>query len=239
MIIKASELNVDDITYSSLKVLDNGAKLIWIANKGAPLIMQLPKMSAPFGVSRWADDKTEKYSLDLSFKGRETDENIQKAYDMFMALDKKIIRDAMENSPAWFKKKIASIDVMEALYHPIVRQPKDDKYAPTIKLPLAYADNAFKCLAFDASKKVVNLADVNLKGAEVVSIVQCTGIWIAGGGAGCSWKVNQLKVFPKPSLNTYAFQDDDDDAVADADDADAVGERSTGAQGSDDDDLDI
>lgn len=209
MITKAVELKTEDLSYSPLKVLDNGGKMVWIAHKGAPLIMQLPKMTAPFGISRWADDKVEKYSLDLSFKG--DDENVAKAHEIFKSLDTKIVQDAMDNSPAWFKKKISSVEVMEALYHPIVRVPKDPKYADTIKLPLAYDGGNFKCLAFDTTKKPVNLLDINAKGAVVTSIIQCTGIWIAGGKFGCSWKVLQLKIAPKPSLAAYAFKDDDDE----------------------------
>jgi hypothetical protein len=48
----------------------------------------------------------------------------------------------------------------------------------------------------DAARAPINFEDVmdNLKGARISAIVQCAGVWIAGGKFGCSWKVLWLKI---------------------------------------------
>ncbi len=218
-VTKCFDVDVADVSFSSQpKILDNGGKMVWISYKGSPLIVQLPKMKAPFGVSRWCDDKgnVEKYSLDLSFGG--SDERVAQTLEILKKMDEKILQSGMENSMNWFKKKFSSTEVMEALYYPIVRQPKDEKYAPTIKLPLAFANGEFKFTAYDNTKdhNKVDLLDVNTKGCDVTAIIQATGLWIAGGKFGCSWKVQQLRVAPRESLPAYAFVDDDDEVDAGA-----------------------
>ena len=214
-VTKAFEINVPNISYSSQpKILDNGGKMVWIAYNNSPLIVQLPTMKAPFGVSRWCDDKgnVEKYSLDLSFGG--SSDKVAKTLEIFKSLDMKILQDGMDNSMNWFKKKYTSVEVMEALYYPIVRQPKEEKYSPTIKLPLAFGDGTFKFNAFDNNKNKIDLLDVNTKGVDVTAIIQCTGLWIAGGKFGCSWKVQQLRLTPRATLPDYAFVDDDEEVDA-------------------------
>ena len=43
--------------------------------------------------------------------------------------------------------------------------------------------------------------------AHVTAIVECTGVWIAGGNYGCNWRIRQLKVQP-PDAHAYMFDDD-------------------------------
>jgi hypothetical protein len=214
-IVRSSDISVEDISFSKqVKTLESGYKMVWVTYKNAPLIIQLPKMKAPFGLGKWTDEKgvVEKYSLDLSFAGKDSNEKLQATYDMFHALDEKVVDAALENSVEWFKKRYTSKEVMEALYTPIVKQPKDDKYAPTIKLPMKEtAGGDFVCKVFDTNRSEINMKEIDCKGSDVQAIVQCSHVWIAGGKCGVSWKVSQLKVQPRPALTEYAFQPDEDD----------------------------
>lgn len=212
IVIKTQDVNVENITYANnVKTLDNGGKMVWMGYSGRPLIMQLPTMKAPFGVSEWSDEKTgtKKYYFDLSFDGMAANEELAKTYEMFKAMDAKVLNDGMDNSMAWFKKRYTSIEIMDALFSPSVKMPKDEKYSPTIKLPLAQSQGEFKCGVFDGDRNRVNILDMNTKGAEVTAIIQLVGIWLAGGKFGVSWKVQQLRIIPRTRLTDYAFLDDD------------------------------
>ena len=64
--------------------------------------------------------------------------------------------------------------------------------------------------------------DIFVKNTKIRGIIQCVGLWFAGGKYGCSWKIVQLKVTKQSAISGYAFiADSDDEADADAvDDAD-------------------
>jgi hypothetical protein len=128
----------------------------------------------------------------------------------------------------WLKKKYNSVDVVEALYTPMVKYAKDkttgeitDKYPPTFKLKIPFVNSAFQCEVYDNKRKTVDLKQLidtgAFKGAKVTAIIQCLGIWVAGGKYGCSWKVLQMRVSPPQTIKGYAFKDLEDDKVDDSD----------------------
>lgn len=204
------------ISYGIPKSLDNGGKVIYMYFDKKPFIIQTPEMIAPFGLSRWSADNStnEKISIDLSFKEKNNRPSLKAFYEMLSIIDKKMIQDGLENSMAWFKKKITTEAVVDALYTPLVKNPKDkdtgeitDKYPPTFRLALPYRDGVFQCKVFK-DKDEVDIESLEIKGAKVTAIMQCVGIWVAGGKFGCSWKALQVRVIPNEGLNSYAFQDE-------------------------------
>jgi hypothetical protein len=240
------DIDLAHLSYGTIKSNDNGGKSIFIGYKKQPLVLQIPDMSAPFGVNKWPNVASsiggggagggggpnpavpEKYSLDLSFKGAEDRPAIKALLDVVTALDDKLVEDAMLNSQAWFKKKYPSKEVVQALYTPIVKHSKDrdtgeitNKYPPTMKLALPCKEGRFTFEAFDAAtKQHVDVLAVDLKGASVGAIVQCTGIWIAGGKFGCSWKVVQMRVKTPQAIRGYSFQVTEEDREPDIEDDD-------------------
>lgn len=229
-IVLPSNLNVPSITYSAPRTLDNGGRAIYMSLNRSPIVIQTPEMVAPYGVNNWNDDGKgpDKYTLDLSFKGKEAREKLNIFFEKMLALDKKLMEDGVENSTTWLKKKIASVEVIEALYTPIVKYAKDkatgeitDKYPPSMKMKLPYINGEFKCEVYDTKRNVVSLKQLidngSLKGAKVTAIIQCQGIWVAGGKYGCSWKVLQMRVSPPQAIKGYAFRDIEDEKTNDSD----------------------
>jgi hypothetical protein len=229
-IVLPSSLNVSNISYSAPRTLDNGGRVVYMNLNRSPIVIQTPEMVAPYGVSNWNDDGKgpDKYTLDLSFKGKEVRDKLNEFFEKMVALDKKLVHDGVDNSMTWLKKKIASADVVEALYTPIVKYAKDkttgeitDKYPPSMKLKLPYVNGVFQCEVYDTKRKQVNLKELidnnTLKGAKVTAIIQCQGLWVAGGKYGCSWKVLQMRVSPPQTIKGYAFKEIEDDKVEDSD----------------------
>merc|ERR1712010_111801 len=141
-IIKSTEFNSNNISYSEPKQLSGGrGKTVYVHyNESSQYAIQTPVMASPFGLS--VDDRTEqvKYALDLSFRGMDASPQLQKFHDNLVAMDDKLLEDGVENSMAWFKKKKTSKEVMASLYNPVVRVSKDKetgepdgKYPPTFK----------------------------------------------------------------------------------------------------------
>jgi len=224
-IILPADLVVSNVSYGAPRNLDNGGRAIYMSFNKSPIVLQTPEMVAPYGVSNWNDNK---HTLDLSFKGKETRENLNTFFEKMVALDKKLVQDGLQNSMTWLKKTYKTVDAVEALYTPMVKYAKDkntgeitDKYPPTFKLKIPFSNNAFQCQVYDTKRQPIDikqLIDTNaFKGAKVTAIIQCLGIWVAGGKFGCSWKVLQMRVSPPQTIKGYAFKELEDDKADDSD----------------------
>lgn len=222
-IVLPKNFDFSKLDYGSIRANDNGGKMIQVSYNKCPLIIQTPEMTCPFGLNRWSADKNggaEKYSLDLSFKGYESKDTLRKFMEVLSDMDKKFIKDGMDNSQAWFKKKYTSYEVVEALFTPVMKYAKDkntgettDRFPPTFKINLPFRDAACTSEIYDNKRNRLNIHEVEMKSARITAIVQCTGVWVAGGKFGCSWKALQLRVVPPATIKGYAFNDAEDEFI--------------------------
>lgn len=217
-IMLANAFDVSKVTFGNIKSLDNGGKTVYIGYNGKPLIVQTPEMAAPFGSTKWnptgGEGGKDKYTLEMSFKGVESRPYLKTFMDLVENLDEKIIESGLENSQNWFKKKYNNKDVVGALYTPMLKRSKDketgevdDKYPPTFRINLPFKDDKFDCDIYNTSKEQITLSNID-KGSKVTAILQCMGIWVAGGKFGCSWKVIQLRVVGREEIRGFSFIDD-------------------------------
>ncbi len=218
-IILPKDFDESLVTFSDVKMLDNGGKIVYVGYNKAPLVMQTPSMHAPYGIQNW--DETTNYTLDVSFKGMDKSPNLQAFYQTLEKLDNKLIEDGFANQGSWFKgKKYGSKEIVEALYTRLLRHAKDketgdvtDKYPPTFKMKIPFRDGKFACEVYNDKRENVDLSTIQTKGSKVTAIIQCTGLWFAGGKFGCSWKVLQMKITPSQTIRGYAFQEVVEDKV--------------------------
>jgi hypothetical protein len=223
-IITANSFNIKNINYGEPKVLDNGGRAIYVGYTGKPFLLQTPEMVAPFGLNKWSNDKGGiKYTLELSFQGKENREPLMALYNMLESLDKKFVGDALDNSTSWLKKKYSSLDVVEALYTPLIKFPKDkatgeftNKYPPTFKVNVPFKET-YECEAYNNARERINLDNTDTKGSKIACILQCMGVWVAGGKFGVSWKVLQLRIVPRAGLpkGYFAFKQIENDVCED------------------------
>ena len=126
-----------------------------------------------------------------------------------------MVDQGVKNSVAWFKGA-KSRDVLSELYTTTVRFSKDSEgnvkpYPPTVKLQLRQRDGKFETLIYDDKKRPmtdVPLEEILVKGTLMTALVQCTGVWFAGGKFGLSWKAVQIRADKVPeSIRGFAFLD--------------------------------
>lgn len=245
IILTPDKFNINNVKFSEPKILPNGGKAIYLnyetnGNKQI-IVFQTPKMMCPYGISCF-DGEYRKYSLEMSFGGMEDDTTLEKFYQNIEAIDNKLISEGINNSQAWFKKKKISEEVVTALYAPGIKVSRDkdtgepnNKYPPTFKVKVPFKDEKFTCNVYDNKKTKIedNICDLLGKGCRVQCLIQCVGLWFAGGKYGCSWKIVQVKVNPSKSITGYSFVDDSDD------DDDGSNKVKSSEDGSDDDDDDV
>jgi hypothetical protein len=207
----ASAVSCGDLTKN--KAGGNQVTLLYQGNKQR-IMLQTPAMSAPFGVSEYVPENNVgpiKYSLDVSFKG--TDPKIQSFYEKIQQMDQRMIDLAVENSPAWFGKKMSK-EVVEELYRPLIKPSKQpDKYAPTMKFKIRALETVE---AFDKDRERFDMVNFQ-SGSTVKCIVDFAPVWFVNKQFGLTMTVNQLAVESTPAgkLHGFAFQNESDSELED------------------------
>ena len=224
-IVPPANFDASLVTFRAPKVLDSGAKQVYLDYEGRPLLTQTASMALPYGLNVYDKAGPTTYSVDLSFRGMEENPKIKAVYDMMVAFDERMIEAGMQNSQAWFKMASASREVIKAFYTPSVkistdREGKPKPYPPTLKIKLPKRNGAFEAQFYDANKQPyegVTVDELLVKGSKAVFLVRCTGLWFAGSKFGASWKAIQVKMDSVPAgLNRGCAILDDEDAPASA-----------------------
>ncbi len=223
-VVSPSAFNVSKITFSPVKSLESGGKQAYLNYEGRPLVMQVGPLETPFGLSVFDKAGPPKYSVDLKLRGYDdpsTNPKVATIYNALHALDEFMLDQGVKNSKQWFKGD-KSREVLSELYTTTVKFSKDAEgnvkpYPPTLKLQLKQRDGKFETQIYDDKKRPltdVPLEDVLVKGAVLTALIQCTGVWFAGGKFGLSWKAIQIRADKVPdSIRGFAFLDDEE-AVA-------------------------
>ena len=209
-IVNALELNAArDMKYGKPKLNKSGGKAVPIQHAGdnKPLHISTPMMLT-WGVQEYVDEKTGavSYSMSLQFPGGdyETEEGnlfLQNMKDF----EAKIKADAIVNSKEWLNKPKVSEEVIDALWTPMLKYPKDKATgqpdytrAPTLTIKLPFYDGKFNCELFDAQGNVLfpsrsgeTPADIVTKGSNAATVMQSGGLWFANGKFGCTWRLFQ------------------------------------------------
>lgn len=219
--ILARDFESSKVTFSEPKTLESGGKQAYINYNGGMFVMQTPVCRLPYGLSVFDKQGPVKYSMDLSFDGYDSNEKMKQFFDAMSALDNHMLDQAVINTQKWFKRSLTR-EVLENLYTPCIKYAKDKDgnqkpYPPTLKVQLRQKRDTsdFEVQVYDDEKKpVLNpvMQELIVKGAQLKCLIQCTGVWFAGGKFGLSWKATQICLDSVPqNAGKFTFIDDDDD----------------------------
>lgn len=231
-VIKAEQININDITFTSPRANKaNAGKSVYININRMPLRIQTPKMNLPFGVSKWDQSGPVRYNVEMSFNSID-----QEVYNTFAAIEEKFLKFATDNSVDFFKKEMKE-DVIKAFYTSSIRPSpfevnQDNKYAPRLRCKLDKSDTGeFRASIWDGNQKIEggyvkldmtedNYEDVMSKGCNVQAILSCSG-WVVNGKFGLAYRVEQIKVFSTNNkLSGFAFEEDDEISSVASDNSD-------------------
>ena len=258
-IVNISNYNPEeDISYAKIKINPSGGKNIAIINsKTRKTTMLSTPLMLTWGMSEFIDDKTGKkvYDLSLQFPNANYPDEAGEAFlQKMIKFEQKIKTDAITNSREWFDKPRMSTDVVEALWSPMLKYPKnkntreiDYTMAPTFRIKIPYWDGEFKTEIYDFNKNQLwpsETASTPLeyvpKFTRIACVLQCGGIWFAAGRFGVTWKLFQAVVKPPQSLRgTCHIEVSDTDREIMANDSKAgagAGAHSNASNEDDDDD---
>jgi hypothetical protein len=201
-----SEFNTDSVSISAPKVLESGAKQAYLNYNNGRLILQTAtNMSVPFGLNVYDKAGPAEYSVELSFRGHETNAEIKEFLDKMQALDDFMIKQGVKNSKLWFKSDLKE-EVVKAFYTKCVKFSADKEgnplpYPPTLKMKLRKINNEFESKFFDVKGnpyKGVPIEDLLVKGVQVTALMECAGVWFAGSKFGLTWRAKQIVIHRLP-----------------------------------------
>lgn len=221
-----SEIDVNKITFSDVKSLDMGAKMINIYYDDHPFVFKLPTLKIPFGMSDYKGNN--KWSIDLTLSNENNE-----IKDKIKEIEKYIINAASKNSVKWLGSTEVDPEVVEELFTSGIKYSIDKKtneidnrYPGRLKIQVPYANKRFNCKAYNAAKEYIEITpDIMCKGTNISSVVHCSGVWIAGGKLGYTLKAQQIKIDEKESTSSYRFdeyafvEDPDDNEYMNEDDS--------------------
>lgn len=204
----------NNLSFSGLRKNAKGGKMIYlnVGGGGSKVYFELPVLRAPFGLSSFTDQKSGavSYSLDVSLDDANT---VAKIRDIESAVLSHVVNNSEE-----LLGRSYSIDVIkQALFKSCIRESKDGKYAPTLKLKVLHNDGVFSVDAYDSSKKQTTLDSLQ-KGQRVRTIIDFNQIWIIDNKFGLSVRLKQVMMMPTTELKGCAFSSTsatDDDGVED------------------------
>ena len=221
IIVDANAFQAKNVYYAKPKTNPSGGKNVSVMDSSIkkPLVLSTPLMLT-WGINEWIAEDTGKKSYDLSLQfPREDDDNYEKCKNFIKGmkeLEEKLLKDALVNSKEWFGKKYDLVAVVEALFTPMLRYPKDQNgdfdysRAPSMRIKLPYWDGKFTCELYDLqgdmifpdiSNDVLSPVSLITKGQKIATVIKCGGIWFAGGKFGVTWKLVQAVVQPRFSLS--------------------------------------
>jgi len=209
--------------YAVPKANKSGGKSVGIQSTkdNKSLHISTPLMMT-WGCSGYENPQTgrvESYDLSLQFP-REQDGNFNEDTQAFLQsmkdYEERIKNDAVANSKDWFGKSKMSKEVVNALFTPMLKYPKDKETGdfdytrtPTLRVKVPYYDDTFRVEIYNLDQEMIfpnpeqpDLTPVELiqKTQNVALVIQSGGIWFANGKFGTTWRLVQAVVQPKASI---------------------------------------
>jgi hypothetical protein len=215
MIQTPNDVDCSKLEFGPVKLLDSGGKTVNLRYEGRNLMVETPSLNIPYGVNVFDKAGPPKYSVDLSFRGADDDEKVRSLQTFFEAFDERMIDAGVENAAKWWKMANPNREVIKAFYTPVVKISRDQAgnpkpYPPTFKTALRKKkDGSFETNFYNGTErdekgqivafgKDVPIDQILCKRGQATTIVQCTGVWFAGGKFGTTWKAVQIRIDSQP-----------------------------------------
>lgn len=234
--ILPKHVDTSKISYQPPKKNQNGGKSILVSYGGERLVLQLPVMYMPYGVTdaanipskpgeKKAEPKPPRYVLDLSFRGKEENKAIDNFFNKLQEIDAKIKKDAFANRVSWLGSRYQDMEpLVNELYSSNLRFDVNketgevlNRYPPTFRAKIPYNNetDVFNFDTFDFDGNEVDFKNIKdkLKGAKSRVLIQLVGLWIAGGKYGCTWKIINGSFQQKQMARYVPVEDSDEEDV--------------------------
>ena len=205
-VLMINEFQASSLAFSSLEKNRQGGKQVFVSREGFKnkIVLQTPAVHLPFGITPYQDANTGNvlsWSMDVSFK--ESPEFLE----AMRQVDTALVDVATARSADWFGKPMPR-EVVSEFTRPLVRDPKNPQYAPTMKIKVPCVNGNETTKFYDERRQPVPMEYVT-KGTTVRVIMELSPVWFLNKNLGVSWKALQVAVVSRPRvIEDYAFVGD-------------------------------
>lgn len=222
LVLDMNQWNPNSNRYMQPRINDRGLKSITVIStqSNRSLYLSLPLMMC-WGISDFTDEKTGesdgKYNISLQFPRDSTPES-EKAIQKLKEFENQLIEDAVKNSEAWFGRK-QTREITEFSYFPFLKYSKnkdtkmiDHTRPPTLRPKVPCFNGVWKVEIYDPKGEMLfpcenqpgsSPIDFVPKQSQVISVIQCGGVWVGGKGWGLTWKLVQCVVKPQVMVTPF------------------------------------
>jgi hypothetical protein len=208
-IIKLTDLQLADIKFSDVRKNSKGGKAVYLNHAaGGKLMLKLPTLRAPFGLSTFADadGKVTSTSLPLSVDNPQAAAKLDE-------INKAVLDFVFDHCEELMGKKM-SRETLSEMYKSPFKPASKEGYAPLLNLKVITDLNtgAIKTESYDSTGTDVPLDSLE-KGQNVTTLVELSQIWRTPAGFGATFRVHQVKFSAANKLPSRALVDDDEQSV--------------------------
>lgn len=202
------DVSMEDISFSPPRQNTNGGQTVYINHvSGSPLTVQVPRTRCPFGFSKNEFDGVMKCSVDIAFT--EGNQKIGDFKEWIENIDNLLKQKGKENSMEWFKKDMSPV-ILEELYRHQITKPKKREYPDTMKFKINNTKDGEPNVDVYNNSRALITPDQITKGTDIMIIAQLSSVWFVNKMYGVTWRVKQIKAWPRVTLKSYAFEDESD-----------------------------
>jgi hypothetical protein len=128
--------------------------------------------------------------------------------------EENIKRAAQKNAKEWFGKSSMSPEVIDALWTPMLKYPKNQETGgpdldrdPQLRIKVPCWDGIWRCELYDTEQNSLfpnadgkTPEDMITKLSNIACVIQCGGVWFANGKFGVTWRLIQAVVKPQETF---------------------------------------
>jgi hypothetical protein len=179
-----------------------------------PIVVQTPVMHSQWGLSEKEYDGKTNASLDLRFD--KDSKECEQFHDVMILWDAVIVETAIKNKSSWFKDSRLTNEILQYLYHPMVKKNISEKdgvrreYPDSLRLKIQKRYGRYECDVFDQDKKPTTLQAIKAD-SSMQSLFSNTGLWFSSKSFTSSNRALQVKTCASHKITGCGFLDEEEE----------------------------
>lgn len=206
-----------DVTFTKASANKSGGKSVGIVHSSTRKSLHLnTPLMLTWGMNNYEQaNGGNSYDFSLQFP---REEYVSRETTVFLEamkeFEENIKKAAEKNAKEWFGKSSMSPEVIDALWTPMLKYPKNQETGepdltrdPQLRIKVPCWEGEWRCELYDTEQNTLfpnddgkTPEDMITKLSNIACVIQCGGIWFANGKFGVTWRLLQAVLQPKAGL---------------------------------------
>ena len=206
-----------DVTFTKASANKSGGKSVGIVHSSTRKSLHLnTPLMLTWGMNNYEQaNGGNSYDFSLQFPREEYVSRETTVFlDAMKEFEENIKTAAQKNSKEWFGKSTMSPEVIDALWTPMLKYPKNQETGepdltrdPQLRIKVPCWDGEWRCELYDTEQNTLfpnddgkTPEDMITKLSNIACVIQCGGVGFANGKFGVTWRLVQAVVKPQETF---------------------------------------